>query len=108
MATLQEILISLPMAFTRKALSRIPLSRCWRRLDRTVRAIPVNLKLVQSRVLPARMWDGVQHAVQVTESDMRFSKGSLLWLCTSFIAQIIAYRHQFPRWTTSMAFLGLL
>lgn len=54
------------------------------------------------------MWDKVQPSLKAGELDLRFSKRSVLWFFTSFIAQIIAYRHCFPLWTTSIPFLGLL
>lgn len=64
--------------------------------------------MYKSWFLPVRLQDRVQPSVKAGESDMRFRKRSVLWFCTSFIAQIIAYIHCFPHWTTSIPFLGLL
>lgn len=58
--------------------------------------------------LPVGIRDRVQPSVKAGESDVRFRERSVLWFCTSFIAQIIACIHCFPHWATSIPFLGLL
>lgn len=62
--------------------------------------------MYKSRFLPVGIRDRVQPSVKAGESDMRFRKRSVLWFCTPFIAQIIAYIHCFPHWATSIPFLA--
>ena len=64
--------------------------------------------MYKSRFLPVGIRDSVQPSVKAGESNMKFRKRSVLWFCTSFIAQTIAYIHCFPHWTTSIPFPGLL
>lgn len=89
-------------------LSRILSSEYCRGLGWTFKVIPTTLQSaqLQNQVLPLRTWDRVHSSVKAGESDMRFRKRLVSWVCTSFTAQVAADIHCFPHSTTSMPFLG--